>query len=326
MFARLSSSIALAALGYALASCGGGGNSGGSVVATSTPAAPQPATPAPPSPPPPTPPPAGPTIAQVAPGGTLSGSIVCAAGDFRYEATADGGRRLADITRIGATDPTRTSIAIAYRSANFFQVDVNGFGGPAFTPSNVKSEHAGSNWPMVYFRKAPEQQYVDELEINDGNGPMHPLVNVTLGRLSDGYSLCFFAAGSDRAFTGASTRDLYVVADGLGVFGGTARRIGASTALAKVDATARTIDLSLDISAHTPPFGLPVATTNLGRVSSRLSFTANGAVNGMLTGPGGSTGTIVGRMYENGSGAGLVFNLTYPNGDQVFGAIAADIF
>lgn len=321
MVSRLSFTIAMTALVCALAGCGGDGGTSGTVVATST------STPTPPpaAPPPPPPPATGLPIARVSPGGTLAGNIVCAGGDFRYEATADGGRRLVDVTRVGAADPARIGISIAYQATNSFRVDVNGFGGTAFVPAEVKNEAAGSSWPMVYFRKLPAQQYIDEFEINDGNGPLHSLVNVTLGRLSDGASLCFFAAGSDRPVgTLPAIRDLYVVADGLGLFSGVARRIGASTAGARIDGTARTIDLYFDVTAHAAPFGQPSGTMTLGRASARLPLTINGATSGTLTGPGGSSGTIVGRLFENGGGAGFAFDLSYPNGDRIFGSITAD--
>jgi hypothetical protein len=309
-----------------LASCGEGGNSQpGTVTVSPSPTPPVPSlTPTPT--PSPTPTPAGPPIANVAPGGTLSGNLVCAGGDFRYETISDGGRRLADATRIGAADTGRSSIAILYRTTNSFQIDINGFGGPSFLPSDRKGEAAGSHWPVAYFRKSPVQQSADELEIHDGNGPFGGLVNASLGRLSDGSSLCFFAVGSDRGPIGTQgTKDYSIlVADGLAILGGVARRIGLATASARVDRETRTIDLSLDMYASTPPFGTPANNINLGPATARLNITASDRMSGALAGPGGSMGTIAGRFFEFGNGAGFVFDLTYPNGDRIFGSVAVD--
>lgn len=47
-------------------------------------------------------------------------------------------------------------------------------------------------------------------------------------------------------------------------------------------------------------------------------------ISGLLTGPGGSSGAVAGSIVEYADGMGLVFELSYPNGDHVYGAAAAD--
>lgn len=312
--------LSLVVLATGLAGCG----ESGTVIAASV--APTPiaaATPPPPSPPPPQPPAAG-AIARITPGGVLTGTLACARGDLQFTATADGGRRLGDVKRLGPIKIDNV-VYISYLATNNFYIDVNGFGGSSFLPSELKSESAGSTWPMLYFRKLPDRQYVEELEIHDGNGPGKGLVDSTLGRYSDGQSLCFFAVGSDRGpIAGQGRNTLGIVADGIIVDGTGARRIAVSTASADVNWSARTIDIYFDMHATVAPFGQITNSTALGRATARLSVSPIGVISGALDGPGGSSGRIMGSFFEFGNGAGLVFELTYPNGDRAFGALALD--
>lgn len=151
------------------------------------------------------------------------------------------------------------------------------------------------------------------------------MVNVTLGRLSDGESLCFFAVGSDRgpiAITG--TKVYSIVADGIALLSRGARRIGTSTAAARADWATGVITLDFAINTTSPPFGTIANFNGLGMATARLSFTRDGSISGAVSAPGGFTGTITGRFFEFGMGAGLVFDLTSPSGDRMYGSLALD--
>jgi len=282
-----------AAIVLALAGCGGGDGTGEAIPAPAWPAS------AP--------------VAQAAPGDTLQGHLACAAGSFEYRTLSDGTRRLTSASAIGVPK-IDNGLSLAYREAGGFQLDINGFGGDAF---DTTDQHAAVFDDYRYFVRGSS-----EFEIGT------PLLgDASLGRYSDGNSLCFFAVGSERRpLASGGGFDFRGYADGIAWVGGTARRLHPdSRAQGTIDFDRGQIELTLELIGKAPPFQTLSNPVALGTATGRLSITPAGDVHGVLSGPGGSSGTVAGSLFGYGAGVGLVFELSYPNGDRIYGAIAADL-
>ena len=119
----------------------------------------------------------------------------------------------------------------------------------------------------------------------------------------------------------------YGIVDGLIVSNNSVRRLFGSTVTGSIDAGQGAVQIRIELASRDAPFGefLDAAPTTMGVATARLPYTGPGFAVATLTGPDGSTGTIRGQFYENLVGLGFVFELRYPNGDRVFGAIATDL-
>lgn len=294
-FAGVPALLLQAAVALALAGCGGGDTSG---VAPSAAA--------------PTWPDNG-EIARVAPGGILQGNLVCAGGSFGYQTFPNGTHRLTSISAL-SVPKIDNRLAIGYRGTDGFELDVNGFGGDTFGPAD---EREAVSRGYRYF-----VQGSSEFEIG-----IPALGDSALGRYSDGSSLCFFAVGSDRRpLVSGSGFDFGGFADGVAQVGDSARRLDrTSRARGTVDFDRGQIELTLTLSATE---WLPSKSTSpmaIGTVTGRLNITPGGAVQGVLNSTDGWNGSVAGQLFEYGMGVGLVFELSHPNGDRIYGAMAADL-
>lgn len=269
----------------------------------------------PPSPPPP-PNPDGPLIANVAPGGVLMGVQVCAEGRFETSAEPDGGGRLRNVYQLKPPKLKDNYLGIEYPATDQFTLDSNGFGGPAFLPRDKSAAVA----PHDHFRVGRE-----EFEIYRNSDT--PLTFATLGRISSADSLCFYAAGrgssnylvdGDYGFTGLT--------DGLLVRPEGAMRLFGAVARGRIYANMRTITISIPLQARGDAFGAfqNSPAIDLGMAQATITYSSAGLPVTRLEGPDGATGTITGLSFDL-MGLGFVFELTYPNGDRVMGAAAADL-
>jgi hypothetical protein len=283
--------LSQAAIAFALAGCGGGDATGVAPVVPSWPA--------------------NAKIARVAPDGTLQGNMICAAGSFEYQTFPDGTRRLANMSALGVPK-IDNQVSIAYRGQDGFELDINGFGGDRFEALDKREAVFHDYW---YFVKGSS-----EFEIGSAS-----LGAASLGRYSDGSSLCFFAVGSDRPVGSGSGFAFFGFADGIAWTGGSARRLNRDSKVrGTIDFGGSQLDLTLELAGRESPFQKLLNPMTIGTATGRLSITSTGAISGFLTGPGGSSGTVAGRLFEYGDGMGLVFELSYPNGDRIYGAAAAD--
>lgn len=292
-FAGVFAALSHAAIAIALAGCGGGNDAGVAAVVPSWPANAE--------------------IARVAPDDTLRGNMVCAAGSFVHDTFPDGTRRLTSVSAVGVPK-SDNQLAVAYRGPDGFLLDVNGFGGDNFGASDKRDAVYPDYW---YFVRGSSEFEIGTASLGDA----------ALGRYSDGSSLCFFAVGSDRRpLVSGSGFDFSGFADGIAWVGGAATRLYRdSRARGTIDFDRGQIELTLELTGRESPFQKLLNPVTFGTATGRLAITPAGALSGILTGPGGSTGTVSGRLFEYGVGLGLVFELSYPNGDRIYGAIAADM-
>lgn len=310
---------ALVLLAILLCACGSQGDGAPvpDVVVAPPPAPSPPSTTPPPSPPPPPAPP-GPLIANVSPGSRLSGQQVCATGQATFAPQADGGERLVSISALTGGRLTNNRLTISYLQENMYQTDVNGFGGSRFSPQNMLPKPSRA---YDYFRISAE-----EFELY--RNAEHPIIYATFGRWSDHSGICFFAAGAPAtSFLVDGMYEFTGLGDGIVVGSGGTRRLFGSTAIVRMDANRRTVQVTLRLSGREAPFGefLDSAPANLGEATAQLTYAGPEFSVSPLSGPDGATGTITGEIYGNLVSVGLVFELVYPNGDRIIGAIAADL-
>ncbi|HYD08034.1 MAG TPA: hypothetical protein VEC60_20025, partial [Reyranella sp.] len=130
---------------------------------------------------------------------------------------------------------------------------------------------------------------------------------------------------------GSGTTDYAGFADGIALIGGKASRLFGSDAQASLDYAARTGTLRIDLAGRDAPFGefLDATSTPIGqatfqfRLSSNPSF-ANYVEPVSIDGPGQATGDFTGIAFGGGAAIGVVFALTLPNGDRLFGTAAVE--
>lgn len=306
------------ALVLALAGCSSGG--GAPAAPAPQPSAAPPPGSVPPAPAPsPVPPPApsDPLIAGVPPGGKLGGALVCAGATLELQALGDGTRQVRGISAIKRVKLTDNRVDIDYRAADSFGLDFNGFGGPSFGPSDSRGSVTGV---YDYFRASSE-----ELEIDSGKSGLQ---FASFGRVSDENGICFFAVGrptydylidGDYEFRGVSD-GLFVSANG----GGT-RRLYGSFVNGTIRANAGVIDVTIQFTGRDDAFGdfQARAPIDLGVATASIPYTRASFSVAPISGPDGATGTITGQFYET-IDLGFVFEMTYPNGDRVFGAIGTE--
>lgn len=239
--------------------------------------------------------------------------MICAAGSFEYQTLSDGTRRLTNMSALGAPK-IDNHLSIAYRGTYGFELDVNGFGGDRFEASDKREAVGRDYW---YFVRGSS-----EFEIGSAS-----LGAASLGRYSDGTTLCFFAVGSKRnAWIPGNGVIFSGRVDGISSIGGTAMRLDSeSTARGKLDFDRGQIELTLSLTGRPLPLQSLRPAAPIGTVTGQLAVSAMGHISGELIGPEGSRGTVMGTLFEYGYGLGLVFELVYPNGDRIYGAAAADL-
>jgi|GEM_PF-3250655 len=259
-------------------------------------------------------------IADVMPGGSLGGPFLCAAGTLTYVTEADGTRRLSAVSAVTGVN-FNSSIAIDYLALDRFRTDINGFGGPTLEPADKRTPLAGVRYD--YFRKA------SELEIYRTG---KDILFATMGRLSGDWvpdAICFYAAGPPAKNLPTSNGWwFYGLADGLALRGGKTERLFGSDMRADYDAAKRELSIRIMLRGRDQPFGdfASRPATDITVATARVTLNSGGGGSATLTGADGSTGTISGRLFGNlGIGLGFVFELNYPNGDRIFGAIAGDM-
>ena len=249
-------------------------------------------------------------------GGTAAsptrGYVACAgSATLQFETFADGTRRIAGMSSISAPKIVDNHIDIYYQAPSSFRLDFNGFGGDSF---GAADERAAQLVGYRYFVRASS-----EFEIGTSASG-----KALLGRYSDTSGICFFAAGPDPRPLMSGSGSFAGSADGIALLGGAARRLyDTSTARGTIDFDRAQIDLTLSLVGR--EFRNPVNPVAIGSAAGRLGFGPNGYVSGTLAGPGGSTGTVAGSFFDNGTGLGLVFELRYPNGSRIYGAAATDV-
>ena len=210
-------------------------------------------------------------------------------------------------------------LQIHYAAVDTFALDVNGFGGSSFAPIDRRgsiSEKFG------HLRKGNE-----ELEIDTGQSG---LSLVTFGRFSWKEELCFFAAGARTAnFLVDGDYPFAGVADGVFVSASSGRtyRVYGSIVEGTIFANAREVAVTIRFTGRDWPFddfpdSEPV---DLGVATARIPYAVSSFDFAKFAGPGGSTGTITGQFHDRLASLSFVYELTYPNGDRMFGAAAAEL-
>lgn len=338
---RTFTAISLAALAIGLAACGGGGSANGGapppVAVAPAPSPTPPPMPAPsPSPTPsPTPAPASALIANAAVGQSLIAPLSCATGSVTAVTETDGSRRQ---TGIGAINDLQiednnggAGLSIGYRASDTYDLQL-GFDDP-ITSASPAQKRTPLATAYDYFRDS-----FQELEIYRNVLPQK-FDFVTLGRLSQAGTFrfgdattCFYAAGpSSSPLPATGVASYSGLVDGIALLGGRATRLFGSPAAASVNFSARTGTVRIDLATRELPFGdfLSSTPTPIGSATAQLVLPPGDGQNyfarqAPLTGPDGSTGTISGLAFNGGAALGLVFELHYPNGDRVFGAVAVE--
>lgn len=312
-------STALLALSIALTSAGCGGEDltapppilGSNPTPTPVPTP----TPSPSPSPSPTP---GPALAGAKVGETIEGPLVCS--DGIVTRASDG-----SVTGIGPISRTKldNTLALTYVAPDTFYSDLNGFGGSQWTPADK--------------RVAPNQNFVRYANPAQGELQLTKVdfTFVTHG-LENSTGLCFFAAGLRAQSLPSFPVEYLGVIDGFAVISGQQKRLFGSLlsdpVLIMDFATGRG-KLEFQLVARSHPFGDFEKDTGelLGTVSADLQL--NPASQNLtlttLTGSGFNgrvTGIFVDRnqsvLRTGGAGVALVFELTRPNGDLLFGTIA----
>lgn len=313
--------LALAlALAFLATGCGGGGSDG--PPATSGPGpAPSP-TPSPaPSPSPTRTPAPGPSIAGAKVGESFGGPLACS--DGVVTRSPDG-----SVIGIQAISKTKidNALLLTYQAPDTFSADVNGFGGSQWTPGDKRTA------PNQYFTRyaSPAQ---GELQLG-----VHNLTFVTFG-LENSSGLCFFAAGVEPQTLppGQVGRVVYTgVIDGLAVISGHQQRLFSwleSSPVLTMDFSTGRGTLQFHLVGRDDPFGdfekAPGAA--LGTVSAELQLSPGSKGFGLTALSGsGFDGRVTGQFVDRdqsilgtgGAGVALVFELTRPNGDILYGSIA----
>lgn len=326
---------AIAAVAISLASCGGGGSdgSGGGTVAvapapTSTPA------PTPTSSPTPSPSPSSTTaIAGALPGQSLRTAEACARGSFSFAGSPPRLSGIGTITGLGAFNGAAgNGLDIVYRGPDSYDL-IFGFDDVGLIRSGNKRPSATAAYDNFNLGNSYE------FEIYNNVGAQS-LQRVTMGRegsaitsdpTATGYS-CFYVAGlSNTLLPGSGTTDYAGFADGIALIGGKASRLFGSTATASVDYAGRTGTLRIDLAGRDAPFGefLDATATPIGRTTFQFKLSSNPSFANYvepvsIDGPGPATGDFTGIAFGGGAAIGLVFALTLPNGDRLFGSAAVE--
>ncbi|MFN6933625.1 MAG: hypothetical protein ACK4NZ_00555 [Tsuneonella sp.] len=234
--------------------------------------------------------------------------------------TTDG-----SVSGIGPISKTNidNNLALTYVAPDTFSSDVNGFGGSRWTPADKRT---APNQHFVRFAN-PEQ---GELQLAINN-----LLFVTHG-LENSTGLCFFAAGLRPQSLPSITVEYVGIIDGFGIISGQQKRlfdVSVSEPVLIMDFATGRGKLEFQLVARNDPFGeyekrtaeplgMVTADLHLNPASQNLRLTT-------LTGSGFDgkvTGIFVDRdqsiLRTGGAGVALVFELTRPNGDLLFGTIA----
>ena len=299
---------------YALASCGGGGgnDSASAPVIAAVPPAPAPA----PAPPPPGPTPAPPVvrIAGALPGDTLVGLQTCPSGSSLSNGSGHIYNFEAD-TRA----PSDFGIALTYRAVDSYSLIVEGLGSTAFSPADKVSSP-----------KSPYDQFLRGSEF-------FILKNTTFATLGldNSFILCFFAVGlKPPSLPQTGTGDYVARADGIAAVGGQNLRLFGTEGRLNVNYATGAASLELTITGRGNPFEdfLSQPATNITVMNATLQLQDGAFAKAAVSGTGGYTGTIIGRLVSNGEntsgsgGAGAVFTFELRNaqGNVVTGAVIAE--
>lgn len=318
-------SSALAALLFCVA-CGGGG-SGGSPPTTAAPSPIATATPIPspsPSPSPsPLPSPSLPRLIGAAPGEQLVGVMACATDETIHDSL---GRLTGMRSLTGAK--IDNLLGLTYRGVDSYALDVNGFGGSSFAPTDKR---VSSNAAYDQFAN-PTQ---GELFILRNGGQAGTRTFTTLG-LDNSAGLCFFALGRRADGLPQYPDDEHVLTvDGIARQGDQLLRLFGSGGTMRVNIQTREVALTLRISGRSEPFGdfagrdpreITTATANLsynggGSFPLTVLRTGNGyagSITGFFTTPGADA------VGAGGAGAVLTFELRNAQGDIILGAVASE--
>ena len=323
-------SCALVAIAVALASCGDGGGGaagGGAVVVAPTP-----------SPTSTTPTPVPTPLSTAAIAGALQGQSLrtaeaCARGTFSFAGSPPRLSGIGTITSVGAFNGAAgNGLDIVYRGPDSYDL-VFGFDDLGLIRPGDKRMSATAAYDNFNLGNG----YEFEIYRNIG---ARSLQRVTMGRegspitadpTATGYT-CFYAAGlNDTSLPTSGTTDYAGFADGIALIDGKATRLFGSAAVVSLDYAARTGTVRIDLASRDTPFGefLAGPATPIGRttwqfkLSSNPSF-ANYVEPVSIEGPGQATGDFPGIAFGGGAAIGLVFALTTPNGDRVFGSVAVE--
>lgn len=310
--------LALAlALAFLATGCGGGGPDGPPATSGTGPAPSPTPSPAPSPSPSPTPAP-GPSIAGAKPGESIAGPLACS--DGVVTRSPDG-----SVTGIQQISKTKidNGLVLAYRAPDSFASDVNGFGGSQWTPEDKRTA------PNEYFTRyaSPAQ---GELQLG-----VHNLIFVTYG-LENSSGLCFFAAGLEPQSLPPGKVVYTGTIDGFAVISGHQQRLFSmqeSAPVLTMDFSTGRGKLEFQLVGRDDPFGdfekAPGAA--LGTVSAELQLSPGSKGFGLTALSGsGFDGRVTGQFVDRdqsilgtgGAGVALVFELTRPNGDILYGSIA----
>ncbi len=318
--------LAVLAICSTVGGCSGG--SSDSAVGGPVGVAPAPApSPSPSSTPTPTPSPtpAGPRFLGAAPGEVLAGTLACARDN---DVVHDAQGRVTGLRSLSSGAKIGNGLGLTYLGTDSYNLDVNGFGGSAFAPTD---RVASTN--RVYSQFLNPTQ--GEFDIWQGDTMFGGPTFTTIG-LDNSSGLCFFAVGRGADGLPQVQGDKhFLTLDGVGRVGDQTLRLFGSGGGMTVDIEAQEVVLELRLSGRDDPFGdfTTRPTKDITSATVTLRYDSRGAFGlSPLTATNGYSGSITGFFTTpaanavGGGGAGAVFTFELRNaqGDAMFGAIASE--
>jgi hypothetical protein len=218
-------------------------------------------------------------------------------------------------------------LALTYRAQDSFALDLNGFGGPSFLPSDKRTSQTG---PYHQFLNPSQGEF---FIFRDG-GPFGSFTFGTLG-LDNSAGLCFFAAGlQPPSIPFSGTGDYFARADGIARVGGQTLRLFGTTGVLDVNYGTGAGSIQLAITGRGNAFGdfTSQPATGITMATATLQFKSGAFASSVLSGSNGYTGTIMGQLVSNtanvsgsgGAGAVFTFELKNAQGDIITGAVVAE--
>lgn len=222
-------------------------------------------------------------------------------------------------------------VTLLFRGTDSYVLDVNGFGGPAFSPADKRAS------PTVAFDRFINPQG-SEFYITKSNSVSGSRTFATHG-LDNSSALCFFAVGLPSApLPTAGSGEYLVVVDGIARMGSENLRLlpSFSGSSLTVNFQTGTATLKLAISgrpnafeefANQPATSITTATASLNLQAGGPGFAEAGLIgsNGFA---GAVRGTLVGNAQntsgKGGSGAVFTFELRNAAGEVIFGVATAE--
>ena len=260
------------------------------------------------------------------PGQTLHGVMACANDPVQRDTAGH-------VTGIAALTGAKidNSVALLFRNADSYALDINGFGGSAFAPGDKQTS------PTIafdYFLNGDKDAFY--LARNNPSSGARSFATHGLYIAPD---LCFFAAGLPATSLPTSgTGEYHLLADGLARIGNENLRLLPSYTDSRlsVDYQTGTATLTMVLGGRPGAFAeftdKPAAAITTATATLQLNAQSRAFSPAPLVGSGGYTGTVHGTLVGNsanvsgygGSAAVYTFELRNAAGEVVFGVVTAE--